>query len=102
MNDKNKIELTEYIDIHSAEQFHKRILYSLENYHDIEVDSESVAKIDVSIIQLLIAARASATRRGIALTMKHPVGDALLETLRRGGFLSEPLSANSDFWIIRS
>ena len=87
------------ITVASADELHDRLCRALTDGRPIEVDLSEASVVDVSIVQLLIAARASAERRGVVLTLRKPAGLALLETLRRGGFLSDPPSPDNDFWI---
>ena len=67
----------------------------------IAIDCDGATEVDVSFIQLLLAARRSAAHRGAALALAAPAAGALRAALERGGFLtaaSKGGASDSDFW----
>lgn len=68
---------------------------------DIEVDCAGAERVDVSFIQLIVAARQAAQANGTSLTLRHPAAGELLNALRRGGFVPEDGqgSDESRFWM---
>jgi len=81
-----------------AEEIRESLLGALLANRPVVVTCAATVEADVSFIQLLIAARASAARRGVSFTLAQPVGGPLRAALRRGGFVSEMPLPNDDFW----
>lgn len=54
----------------------------------VEIGCGAVAEANLSLLQLIIAARASAREAGRTVVLAQPTAGALLETLSRGGFLA--------------
>jgi anti-anti-sigma regulatory factor len=75
---------------------------AMAHHHDIVIDCSAATEVDVSLVQLLLAARASALRAGQQLALSQPVGEALRSTLVRGGFLADDPSRpgrDTAFWL---
>lgn len=66
----------------------------------IEVDCKDTSDVSICFIQLLLAARASATRRDIGFRVIQPVSAALHDALERGGFVGKAGSVreSGEFW----
>jgi anti-anti-sigma regulatory factor len=68
----------------------------------MKIDCSGVTKADLTLVQSILAARLSAQRSGRSVMLAQPATGALLDTLRRGGFLtvsesqSDPQQA---FWL---
>jgi ABC-type transporter Mla MlaB component len=71
----------------------------LEQHDAIELDLSAVAEADVSLLQLVCAARRQAERDGKSLRLAMPVHDALAALLERAGFLTDIPSADQNFWF---
>ena len=56
------------------------------------------AAIDLTFVQLIEAARRSARDSGTVFALAAPASGALLETLRRGGFLET--APHREFWLL--
>jgi ABC-type transporter Mla MlaB component len=63
----------------------------------IAIDCSAATEIDLTFIQLLIAARVSASTAGRSLSLAPCPDGVLLDTLTRGGFRIEP--ATGGFWF---
>lgn len=90
------------LTIRTIEATRSDLVDALARHDAIVVDCSAVTETDVSLVQLLLAARASAARAGHRFALSKPVGDALRTTLLRGGFLSDDPSnpGGSDaFWL---
>ena len=75
---------------------HAALVEALARNDAVQVDCTGAASVDLSLIQLLLAARRSADEAGKHLTLAAPAGGVLLAALERGGFLR---SAEPDpFW----
>lgn len=70
---------------------------ALESHKTISVDSQALTTADLTTVQTLLAARASAKARGGALTLALPLGEPLRHVLDHAGFLS-PAQPDRDFW----
>ena len=62
----------------------------------VTVDCAAATEVDLSLIQLLLAARASATHAGKTLRLSAPADGALHAGLVSGGFL--PDAPDAAFW----
>ena len=69
---------------------------ALEDKPAVIIDCGAVTEADVSLVQLILAARASAQKAGQSVALAQPADGALLDTLRRGGFLAPD---HNDFWL---
>jgi hypothetical protein len=64
------------------------------------VDIVSVDETDLTFIQLIESARRKAAGTGRECRVRHPAGGAVLEVLRRGGFLDDDeTSERAKFWL---
>ena len=96
-----KLVLTGAVTLQSAEAIHAQIL-EMAGQPVIQIDCSGATEIDLSLVQLILAARASAQNSGRTVALAQPATGALLETLRRGGFLAAAADQpNSDhaFWL---
>jgi len=73
-----------------------RLVAALRQYPIVTVDCTDATEVDLSLIQLLLAARASATHAGKTLRVTAPAQGALHSALHAGGFL--PDSPDAAFW----
>ena len=65
----------------------------------VTIDVEDLAETDLTFIQLLEAVRRKAGETGVGLSLSKPAAGALLEVLRRGGFLDDTTSDRAKFWL---
>ena len=67
----------------------------------VEIDCRGATEVDVSLIQLILAARASARQAGRSLTLAQPADGKLREALQRGGFIAaaDQTTADQAFWL---
>lgn len=81
------------LTIGHAEEVRDRLYAALETGRDVLVDCTQATNVDLSFIQLLLAAQITAGRRGISLRLRGG-GDALSAAVRAAGLLR----ADGDFW----
>jgi hypothetical protein len=96
------IRLPNAVTIRNIEAVHAEILGGLTTADQIEIDCTDLAEADLSLVQLLVAARKSAVRHGTSLTLAHPTSDALRGILKRAGFLpsaQDNLTEDDLFWL---
>lgn len=65
----------------------------------VVLDIDTVEETDLTFIQLVESARRKAADAGQDFTLRHPAGGAVLEVLRRGGFLDDDTSERAKFWL---
>ena len=75
---------------------HAGLVAALRRHPVVTVDCAAVTDVDLSLIQLLLAARASATLVGKAVRLAGPARGALHAALLAGGFL--PDTSEAAFW----
>jgi len=64
----------------------------------VEVDLSGVTDIDLTFVQLMESARLGAVVAGNVIRLSQPASGIVLETLQRGGFLSDPPDERTLFW----
>jgi len=64
----------------------------------VEVDLSGLTDIDLTFVQLMEPARRDAAESGNAIRLSQPASGFVLETLQRGGFLSDPPDERTLFW----
>jgi anti-anti-sigma regulatory factor len=85
------------IDVRSIEEAFAKIKHAY-GPAGLEIDLAEVTDIDLTFVQLIESARRSAAESGTALRLAAPASGFVLETLQRGGFLSEPPDERTIFW----
>ena len=78
-------------------ELHGRLTIALAEHGSVSIDCRAATDVDLSAIQLLLAARKSAAAAGNSLTLRYPADGALHAALLRGGFLADP--AEQAFWL---
>jgi hypothetical protein len=68
-------------------------------FDPLEIDCGGAGEVDLSLIQLLIAARTGARLAGRTVRLASPASGALLDALQRGGFLSGRPAEDCAFWL---
>lgn len=82
---------------------HNKILESINDCIDIEIDCSLIEDVDLSFIQLIAAARKTAARSGGRLGLSSPAPPVMMRLLERGGFISGfgEQSIDAAFWMAR-
>jgi anti-anti-sigma regulatory factor len=75
--------------IREAVPTHAALLEALRQPADVLLNCTDVTDIDLSFIQIILAARRTAGESGRRLGLTQPPGGALADALKRGGFLNE-------------
>jgi len=84
------------LTVRTIKTVHDTLLKALAGNHAVQVDCTAADSVDLSFIQLLLAARRSAHEAGKQLTLAAPASGALLAALEQGGFL--PHARPDPFW----
>lgn len=82
------------LTIRNAEDVHAKLLKMLSGAGDLVIDVSDADEVDVSFVQLVLAARRSAREQGRALSLAAPAAGPLREVLVRGGFAA----SDPAFW----
>jgi anti-anti-sigma regulatory factor len=86
--------------ISSIAEAHSRLCAMRDGQKSFQIDCSGVTEVDLSFVQLLLAARTSARNDGGRITLSQPASGALRDALLRGGFLTADGSHGADdgFW----
>lgn len=87
------MECSGALTIGRVEALRDSLLAALGQGGDLEIDCSAATEADVSFIQLLLAARASAVRRGTALRVRDGERGVVAGVFRSGG-----LRGDDGFW----
>ncbi len=97
----HSLQLTGEMTLRHAGALHEQ-LRGVAAVHDrVDIDCAGVSEIDISALQLLVAASKSAVAAGKSVSVRFPEGGALDTVLRRAGFLSpsgQPTAPESGPW----
>ncbi len=85
------------LSLPSIGQAHEQVLAAFEQDLPIVIDLDGVTGADLTLVQLVEAARKSADRRGRTLSLSAPASGPTRAVLERGGFLGAPDRAA--FWL---
>lgn len=84
-----RVSLNGMLTIRNIGAARDTLLGALAHSEAVEVDCSAADSIDLSFIQLLIAARLSASSSGRQFTLLRPIGEALRAAVNQGGFTSD-------------
>nr|WP_295111113.1 STAS domain-containing protein [uncultured Caulobacter sp.] len=87
------------VTISNISEVHEQLGALLREQGGVVIDVEDLTKTDLTFVQLLESARRKASENGVALSLNKPAAGALLEVLRRGGFLDDEISDRAKFWL---
>ena len=79
------LEFADSQTVTQAEETKEKLRAALDQASDVLLDCEKIEEVDLSFIQLVLAARKSADRDGKNLTLLTPARGVLLAALRRAG-----------------
>ena len=65
----------------------------------VVMDVSGITETDLTFVQLMESARRKAAEAGRDFALRHPADGAVLEVLRRGGFLGDDTSERAKFWL---
>ncbi len=87
--------------VRNIQSAYDRLAVAIAEHRTIEVDCDGIAELDLSLIQLLIAAKRSADKNGKSLRLAAPASGILRSALDRAGFLSagNDASHHAAFWL---
>jgi anti-anti-sigma regulatory factor len=89
------------LTIREADRIQSQLLQAIREQDQISVDCSAATEVDLSFVQLILAARKSAAALGKTLTVIPPTSGVLREVLWRGGIVasaSGQLPSEQSFW----
>jgi anti-anti-sigma regulatory factor len=95
------ISLDGKLGLRDATQVHQVISDAMDAFNAVEIDLRDLTEVDISIVQLVAAARRRAELRGHSLSLLTKSGGAFEATLVKAGFLGADgvcRSAGERFW----
>lgn len=93
------IEAPGSVTVRNAGDFAGALLNAVQSGGDIDIDLSELAEVDLSFVQLVLAARTHLEGEGARLGLVQPAVPALAALLDRAGFLGDPQPADIDFWF---
>jgi ABC-type transporter Mla MlaB component len=90
------------LTLRTIETTRAQLLEKMEQHPALEVDCSAASEIDLSFVQLLLSARASAQSAGKVLALAQPASGVLRDVLERGGFIGAvpgQVTADEAFWL---
>lgn len=90
------------LTVRVAKQIRARMIDAFREFPSVTVDCSGASEVDLSFIQLMLAARKSAAAAAKTLSFTQPADGALLEALRQAGLVApadhQPV-ADQTFWL---
>jgi ABC-type transporter Mla MlaB component len=86
--------------VRTIQATHERLVAAMAAHQAIEIDCNAVAELDLSLIQLVLAAKRSADKADKSLTLAAPASGKLRAALDRAGFLAAAVRGPGEaFWL---
>jgi ABC-type transporter Mla MlaB component len=100
--DAGRFVLGGALTLRTVEKIREDLLEMMQRHQALEIDCSAATEIDLSFVQLLLAARTSALSAGKTVALAHPASGILRDVLQRGGLLgaaADPGTADDTFWL---
>lgn len=94
----SKLKLEKRANIRNITDIHSALYSSLQDNGEVELDTGACAEVDLSLIQLIEAARVYARTAGKPFRLAAPVTGEVEAALRRAGFLENASGEDRRFW----
>ncbi len=94
------VDLSGELTIRTVTETHAELSAALEAHAAVTARIDAEAAVDLTFVQLIESARRTAASAGRTFALAGPAGGALLETLRRGGFVES--AGQRAFWLHQS
>jgi ABC-type transporter Mla MlaB component len=99
---KDRVLLGGPLTVRTIALVHERLLAALREFPSVTVDLSRAGEVDLSLIQLMLAARKSAAAAGKRLSLAAPVDGALRDALACAGLIAsadDQPAADQAFWL---
>lgn len=93
------LNLPPSLSIRGIVPVHESLLEALQMHKAVTIDIPAEAQTDLSFIQLIESSRLYARANGKYITLTKPASASVVDTLRRGGFLTNMDEASRLFWL---
>jgi ABC-type transporter Mla MlaB component len=88
------------LTVRNIRQIHDHMRDVLRQHAHMRIDCQAASDIDLSFIQLVLAARRSAEAEGKSVSLAHPASGVLLERLTQSGLVGPDANqAEQVFWF---
>ena len=87
------------VTVRSINQFSQDLLAAVETHDEVIFDLSNVSEMDLSLVQVIEAARAHSLHKSGSLRLSEPAGAGVTALLDRAGFLTDAEPADLDFWF---
>lgn len=87
------------VELRHIEDAFEKIKTAWDEGLGLEIDLADVTEIDLTLVQLVEAARREAAASGKVVRLAAPARGMVKEALCRGGFVREPADARTQFWL---
>ena len=87
------------VNIRNIKDTHAEFVAYVDEQDVIEIDAGEVGECDLSLIQLIEAARLRARAVGKPISLTRPANEAIVSTLGRAGFLESLSGEDAKFWL---
>ena len=94
------VDLTGELTLRTVAAAHADLAAALEAHDEVTARVDAEATVDLAFVQLIESARRTAAEAGRGSALAAPAQGALLETLRRGGFVES--AGQREFWLHQS
>jgi hypothetical protein len=87
--------------VRTIQAAHERLIAAMAEHQAIEIHCSAVTELDLSLIQLVLAAKRSADKAGKSLRLAAPAAGKLRDALERAGFLAatDGETGGQAFWL---
>lgn len=93
------LTLPKTLTIKNILEAQEKILSAIGNKKDTILEIAEDAQVDLSFVQLVVAARKHAEEKAGRVLLARPATGELHEALKRGGFLDEMTPDAAQFWL---
>lgn len=94
-----RLPLQSDLNIKNINQIYAEISSALSKRPHLSLELREDAAVDLSFVQLVIAARAHARGAGGQVSLVRAASANLLTVLQRGGFLQDASAEDLEFWL---
>jgi anti-anti-sigma regulatory factor len=93
------VEVPPSVTVRSVAGFKEQLSTAFDTDGEIVLDLAALAELDLSFVQLVQSARLDLAGNARAIRLAQPAGEAVAALLERAGFLTDPDSADVEFWF---
>ncbi|SFA89485.1 STAS domain-containing protein [Rhizobium sp. NFR07] len=94
-----QLALSDNLTVRTISAVRENMLTFIDAHEAATIALADDVQVDISFIQMIEAARIHAETAGKRIALSQPATGALLETLRRSGFLEGMSAEDAKFWL---